>query len=391
MRTDRAKSRLAGLWRHWPQVPIALVVLIGGGANLISGTLSLIGRNVPLLAPLNDVGGALTTLGGSSQAILGAATVLVGIGLFWRVRSAWAFALLLSAVTIAVDVSRHQWGPTLLVPALILLSLIAAHGAFSRRTVVGTVLVSVIGILAVLAFGTVGAYVLGNGFTPHIADPATGLFYTITTLATVGSVYQPNQLETKIFETALIVVGLGIFTTAIVSTFGPLLSSELNQLFNPKDHRMPLRDHVVLIGENALAHSIAGELGARNIPFVRVQSSDAAPRADHPAVRGSPCDEGVLRSANVEHARMVVAALDDDNGNAMIALLAKDLNPTVRVLAVASGAAAMRHLKLAGADAVFAPTDAGSRLVANVVEGGTVPAELTDLFAGVTEGRGHTA
>lgn len=108
-------------------------------------------------------------------------------------------------------------------------------------------------------------------------------------------------------------------------------------------------------------------------------------------MRGSPCDEGVLRSANAEHARIVVAALDDDNGNATIALLAKNLNPAVRVLAVVSDAAAIRHLKLAGADAVFAPTAAGSRLVANVFEGGRVPAELTDLFAGVTEERRQTA
>jgi voltage-gated potassium channel len=75
------------------------------------------------------------------------------------------------------------------------------------------------------------------------------------------------------------------------------------------------------------------------------------------------------------------AALDDDSENA-ISLIAKDLNPEVRVLAVASSAKSIRRLQLAGAEIVFAPAAVGSRLLANLVEGQEIPEEFRDLLEG---------
>jgi hypothetical protein len=60
--------------------------------------------------------------------------------------------------------------------------------------------------------------------------------------------------------------------------------------------------------------------------------------------------------------------------------VAKDLNPNIRVLAIAGSAGAIRRLKLAGAEIVFAPSVVGSRLLANLVEGKEIPPEFKDLL-----------
>jgi voltage-gated potassium channel len=79
-------------------------------------------------------------------------------------------------------------------------------------------------------------------------------------------------------------------------------------------------------------------------------------------------------------ARLVIAAQEDDGDNAFISLIAKDLNPQVRVLAVASSAKSIRRLQLAGAEIVFAPSVVGSRLLVNLAEGQEIPEEFMDLM-----------
>jgi voltage-gated potassium channel len=79
---------------------------------------------------------------------------------------------------------------------------------------------------------------------------------------------------------------------------------------------------------------------------------------------------------------MVIAAREDDGENAFIALVSKDLNPSVRLLAVASSALSIRRLKLARADLVFSPAAVGSRLLADLVEGNEISPAFQDLLEG---------
>jgi len=79
---------------------------------------------------------------------------------------------------------------------------------------------------------------------------------------------------------------------------------------------------------------------------------------------------------------MVIAAGEEDGENAFLALAAKDLNPKVAVMAVASSPLSIRRLKLARADIVFSPAAVGSRLLADMVEGGKVSEEFRDLVQG---------
>ncbi len=90
----------------------------------------------------------------------------------------------------------------------------------------------------------------------------------------------------------------------------------------------------------------------------------------------------MLRQAGIKHARMVIAAREDDGENAFIALVAKDLNPDVRLLAVASSALSIRRLKLARADLVFSPAAVGSRLLADLVQGNQISPAFQDLLEG---------
>ena len=146
---------------------------------------------------------------------------------------------------------------------------------------------------------------------------------------------------------------------------------------------MKLEKHIILAGEGTIASNTAAELKKRKLSFVRIiNQSENALIPGEGNIIGDPMDEAIQLKAGVRKAVMVIAAADNDGDNAFITLLAKDLNPEVRVLAVANAINAIRRLKLARADLVFAPAAVGSRLLADLAQGDRIPDEFRDLLEG---------
>jgi voltage-gated potassium channel len=367
-----------------PEWPLALTLMLGGALNIETG---LRYNLVPFsqIGPLSDVGRSLSVLGSSTQVFLGACTVLVGLGLLRRLATAWAFAVLLLAVTVGVNLVQGYRGVSLVFSSLILLALLILRRYFTHRTATANYIFSLMGILVILAYGSFGTYMLGDGFYPKIHELSSAFYFTIITLATVGyGDIVPVTYETRLFVVSLVIVGLCVFATAIASVLGPTLSGEINRFFNPREKKMKPKDHVILAGEGALAINASKELQARGIAFVQIITGDSTPAhlSEDQVVRGNPGDDNVLMEAGIDSATLVIAAREDDGENAFISLVAKDLNPNVRVLAVASARGSIRRLKLARAEIVFAPSVVGGRMLANIVEGKQIPQEFKDLLEG---------
>jgi len=139
----------------------------------------------------------------------------------------------------------------------------------------------------------------------------------------------------------------------------------------------------VLVEQHRRARNTAEELKQRGVACVQIVAAKAGTDAPgHRIIEGDATNDAVLQQAVIQHARRVIAAREDDGENAFIALAAKDLNPNVRVLAVASSALSIRKLKLARADLVFSPAAVDSRLLADLVEGKQSLPEFQDLLEG---------
>ncbi|MFW6122897.1 MAG: NAD-binding protein [Thermodesulfobacteriota bacterium] len=326
----------------------------------------------------------LSFLGNVAQIVLGAVLVGVGIALLWRLASAWAFAVLLLSITVALNLAQEKWGFSLFLSGFILLALLFFRKHFTRQTFLANFFFSLISILAILAYGILGTYILGEGFEPPVHDLVSAFYFIIITLATVGyGDITPVSPEARLFTISLILVGLSVFAAVIISALGPAVSRELDRLFRPTREKMKPRNHVILTGEGAIACNTAQEMLTRKIPFVHILTQACeTPLSEETVIRGNPSEDAVLREAGIDMARLVIAALDDDGENAFISLVAKDLNPKIRVLAVASSPKSIRRLRLAGAETVFVPAAVGSRLLANLVQGQEIPAEFRDLLEG---------
>ena len=373
-------------WKHltalWPQGPLAISLAFIGLLNVLNGF------RLPLTAlqrvrALDGIAESLSAVGGTAQSILGLLLVVVATGLWWRLVSAWTLSVLLLAIMLGINVARAQWGASFVLEAVMLCLLLVAKHSFARRTFLASFVFSLSSIMAVLAYAVFGSYLLGSGFNPQIHDLNTAAYFAITTLSTVGfGDIVPVTSETRWFVVSLLVVGLGVFASAIATALGPKISEELNRFLNPKEKPMEVKNHVILVGEGAIARNTAEELKQRGVAFIQIVSTKVSTDASLHVIEGDGTSDAVLRQACIHDARLIIAAREDDGENAFIALGAKDLNPNIRVLAVASSPLSIRRLKLARADLVFSPAAVGSRLLADLVEGNQILPAFQDLLEG---------
>jgi Trk K+ transport system NAD-binding subunit len=84
-------------------------------------------------------------------------------------------------------------------------------------------------------------------------------------------------------------------------------------------------------------------------------------------VIGNAEDEGVLKKARIEEARFCIVALNDDDVNIFTTLMARNLNPVIRILSRANDPASVEKLYRAGADYVALLPAIGGQTIARIV------------------------
>ncbi|MBP2415609.1 NAD-binding protein [Microlunatus capsulatus] len=98
------------------------------------------------------------------------------------------------------------------------------------------------------------------------------------------------------------------------------------------------RRHVVVCGLGRVGTAVAAQLKARGVPVVAVERSEDVPgvlearRLRIPVVIGPASDAAAQAVAGIARAVAVVAVTDDEAVNLEIALVARDVNPRVRVV-----------------------------------------------------------
>ncbi|HKI70573.1 MAG TPA: ion channel, partial [Verrucomicrobiae bacterium] len=285
----------------WPQWPLAGVLALVGFLNILDGL------RVPVNAfeqvrALTGLADSLSALGGTAQVILGLMLVVAGIGLLWRLVSAWTLSVLLLVITVGVNAAQEFWGLSLALQAVLLGALLWTKRYFTHRTILASFLFSMSGIFAILTYGTIGSYLLGHDFHPAILNLSTAFYYTIVTLSTVGyGDIVPVSEAARWFAMSLLVIGLGVFASAIASALGPKISGELQRMFNPKEKTMESKDHVILVGEGAIALNTAKELKHRGVPFIQIVASETDRSSDKrdQIIEGDATDDVVLRQVGV--------------------------------------------------------------------------------------------
>jgi voltage-gated potassium channel len=229
-----------------------------------------------------------------------------------------------------------------------------------RRFLNALLLMALVTAVIVIGFFTIDALHDPGG------DWADHWFYavwnTLNLVSTVGSLTVESPLE-RAWGMLAIVIGLG----AVLYGFGTLMAmftGDVARMLERRKMRRKLhdmKDHIVVCGYGRVGRAVAADLRRNNTRLVVIDSdSRAMSRANedgHTAVQGDCTEDHTLRAASIDSARGLIAALDTDAANVYLILMAREIQPELRILARSERSGTRQRLLRAGADRVITPAD----------------------------------
>ncbi|MGC8697653.1 MAG: NAD-binding protein, partial [Halothiobacillus sp.] len=370
----------------FPHVPLALAVGLSGLLQ-INQTLRLLRDFIALpQETLSQLTGGLSSLAirGVPHDVIGIVLLIMSMGLLLRSRLAWIIAVLMSLASLLLELTPLASQPLVLIGfhALVLVLLISNRGHFQSASLATGTLYSITGMLLTLGFGVVGAYVLGEQFKPVITDFPTALYFTVVTMSTVGyGDILPTTIQARLFTLSLIILGLLVFATSLTAILGPMMNRQILKLIQPRKKNMLRKDHIIVVGCNPLARNTAKAIEARGLDVTLIWRSQRPECTEVPddLIIGDASDSEVLKQAQVDTARAILALTEDDSDNAFIILAAKDVNEHIKTVVAVSDAHNMAKIKRVKPDVVLALPLIGAELLAKALSGEEM--KVDELFA----------
>jgi len=241
---------------------------------------------------------------------------------------------------------------------------------------------ALLALAAAILFGTLGFYFIERW---SLID---SFYVTVQTLTTVGYGDQPpKSFGGRIFAIVVMLIGAGGVALAISTIVQSIVKSELIETFGQRRRSKKMgkmHDHFIVCGSGRVGSHLVRGLQRSKLPFVVIEkdpqrAAEFSQDGIDVIVRDATLEES-LRDVGVEHARGLAACLPDDADNVYVVLTARDLNPSLHIVARAAEEQAESKLRRAGANHVIAPTIIGGRSMAVAL---TKPA-VSDFMNSIT-------
>jgi voltage-gated potassium channel len=212
-------------------------------------------------------------------------------------------------------------------------------------------------LVAWIAIGTVGFMLIEEW---SLVD---SLYMTVITISTVGfrEVHELSPAG-KLFAIIVIVGGLGTAGYTLTRGAQLLLEGELLDILGRRRMRSSLeklRNHLIVCGYGRIGRPVVRGLERDGQSFVVIDrdpaNEESFQRAGDIYILGDATDEEILKMAGIETASVLLALLPSDPDNLYLALTAKALNPSIRVVSRATDDKAETKLRRVGADQTVAP------------------------------------
>ncbi|HWP95837.1 MAG TPA: potassium channel protein [Syntrophomonadaceae bacterium] len=195
----------------------------------------------------------------------------------------------------------------------------------------------------------------------------SAFWVTVTSLTMVGyGDIIPVTFGGRVFLLVILIVGVGMVTYTLVTLFTLLVEGQVSKIMQ-HDKTLKaiklLENHIIVCGAGRVGSSVAHVLRAEKASYVLVDSDPdkvaELESAGHLVYEGDATEDEVLKLLGIDKARGIVAALPEDAYNLFIALTARDVNPSLKIVARAERPETMEKLRRAGADKVISPTQLG--------------------------------
>ncbi len=238
-----------------------------------------------------------------------------------------------------------------------------------RRPSVQPVIHGIAALAFVVVLGIVGYLALGWNLSDAI-------YMVVITVAGIGyGEVRPVQTPAERAHT-IIIITLGRlavgYTLARFIQF--LTEGEIQNLVG--HHRMrlqieTLKGHTVVAGYGRVGELVCDELADAELPFVVIeQTAETIPEIEGKGylyVLGDATEEKTLSDAGLLRAKTLVTVMPNDAANVFITLTARQMAPTVKIVARAELPSTQKKLRQAGADHVILPALIGAHRIVSLL------------------------
>ncbi|MGW2256567.1 potassium channel family protein [Streptomyces sp. NPDC004749] len=251
--------------------------------------------------------------------------------------------------------------------------------------------------LFVLALTVFIVYVDREGYHDNAdesVDFLDAVYYATVTLSTTGYGDVVPYSDSARLVNVLLVTPLRVcFLIILVGTTLEVLAERTREEWRQNRWRSNLRDHTVIVGFGTKGRSALQTLRATGLKKDRIvivdpsgKVVDSANAEGYVGVVGDATRSDVLLRAELQRARQIVIATQRDDTAVLVALTARQLNRTAKIVAAVREEENAPLLRQSGADAVITSASAAGRLLGLSVlspSAGTVMEDLIQQGSGL--------
>ncbi len=227
-------------------------------------------------------------------------------------------------------------------------------------------------LLTVFVVGVVGYHIIGA--PNHGWLDAVYMTMMLLTTTPLREAVPTFSKASEIFTTLLLLFGAtaAVYTLSMITAF--IVEGDMTHGFRRRRMQKRIdgmRGHYIVCGAGQTGTSVIRELVSTERECVSIEHNPqhiAAITAAFPTIaviQGDCSDDETLTQAGVQHAAGIVVCVDDDKNVLVTTVLARQLNPKIRVVARATTERAAARLRQAGADGAVSPAQIGGMRLAS--------------------------
>lgn len=214
--------------------------------------------------------------------------------------------------------------------------------------------ISIILIVALVIFGTLGFRALGDGSWVHC------IYLTITILTTTGM--EPATEAEKPMALALMIGGIFTMVYAAGNLVAFVVGGEIRKTMERRkitQQIAKLKHHHIVVGYGRMGKALCSALEEKKVSFVLVERNpmkiQEAEHRGYLVIAGDAVEESAFEEARIKYARALATCLPKDADNVFVTLTARAMNPELTIISRAEEPTTQPKLIRAGADRVICP------------------------------------
>jgi voltage-gated potassium channel len=228
-------------------------------------------------------------------------------------------------------------------------------------------------LLVVVVMSAVAGYLWFGGPEVKLLD---AIYMAVITISTVGYgevVDTRSNPPLRILNMVYILFGIGIMLYVFSVSTAFIVQGELHDIFRRRKMLKQLKDmhdHLIVCGAGETGNYLVHELLKTGNLLVVIDLDEErlariSQHGEFPTLKGDGADEEILTAAGIQKARGLAIVLPDDKDNLLATVTARQLNPSLRIVARCAEVHMIDKLLRAGANAAISPNMIGGMRLAS--------------------------